>query len=374
MILHPNEATVRRSWVILWVALASPALGAEPPVVKSAAPAPDLDALFERADGWIGADGAYSVALSPKRTLWLFSDTWVGKVRAGRRTDATIVNNTVGVQEGSGGRLTYTVARGRDGKPSALIVPADGRGWFWLQAGAADRGKLSLFLNQVEKTGDKSVFGFRSVGLWLGTVADADKPPGSWRVEQVKMPNAVFSKERILAWGAAVLRVGDDLYVYGTDERRGKGPPDRRMVVARVPAASVGTFAAWRYCRDGAWVEDFRNPSPLAGDLATEYSVTPFGKRYLAVYTERGLSPRILGRTADRPWGPWSAPVVLYECPEMSRDKKVFCYAAKAHPALSSGRDLVVSYVVNSYDFWQVAREAKLYWPRFVCVRLAPAK
>jgi hypothetical protein len=27
----------------------------------------------------------------------------------------------------------------------------------------------------VEKTDDKSVFGFRSVGLWLRTVADADK-------------------------------------------------------------------------------------------------------------------------------------------------------------------------------------------------------
>jgi hypothetical protein len=363
---------VRRSWVIVWVALASPGLGAEPPVVQSAAPAPDLDALFVRADGWVGADGAYSVALSPKRTLWLFSDTWVGKVRDGRRTDATIVNNTVGVQEGSGARLTYTIARGPDRKPSALIVPADGRGWFWPQAGAADRGRLSLFLNQVEKTGDGGVFGFRSVGLWLGTVADADRPPGPWRVEQVKMPNAVFSKGRTLAWGAAVLRVGDDLYVYGTDERRGKGPPDRRMVVARVPAASVGTFAAWRYYRDGAWAEDFRNPSPLAGDLASEYSVTPFGKRYLAVYTERGLSPRVLGRTADRPWGPWSAPAVLYECPEMGRDRKVFCYGAKAHPALSMGRDLVVSYVVNSYDFWQVAREAKLYWPRFVRVTLAP--
>jgi Domain of unknown function (DUF4185) len=365
---------VGRSWVIVWVTLASPALGAEPPVVKSAAPAPDLDALFERADGWIGADGAHSVALSPKKTLWLFSDTWVGKVRDGRRTDATIVNNTVGVQEGTGGRVTYTIVRGQDGKPAALIAPADGRGWFWLQAGAADRGRLSLFLNQVEKTDDKGVFGFRSVGLWLGTVADADKPPDSWRVEQVKMPNAVFTKDRWLAWGAAVLRVGDDLYVYGTDERRGKGPPDRRMVVARVPAASVGTFADWRYFRDGAWAEDFRNPSPLAGEIASEYSVTPFGKRYLAVYTERGLSPRIMGRTADRPWGPWSAPAVLCECREMGRDKKLFCYAAKAHPALSSGRDLVVSYVVNSFDFWQVAREAKLYWPRFVRVTLAPSE
>src|SRR5579883_2965625 len=353
-----------RAFVILF--------GAEPPVVKSAAAAPDLDALFERADGWIGGDGVYSVALSSKRILWLFSDTWVGKIRDGRRTDATIVNNSVGVQAGIDKRLTYSIARGRDGKPAALIVPADGRGWFWLQAGVANRGRLFLFLNQVEKTDDKSVFGFRSIGFWLGTVANPEKPPGLWRVEQVKMPNAVFSNERWLAWGAAVLRVGDDLYVYGTDERRGKGPPRRQMVIARVPAASVGNFAAWRYFRDGVWGEDFRNASPLAGDIASEYSVTPFGKGYLAVYTERGLSPRIMGRMASRPWGPWSAPAVLYECPEMSRDKKVFCYAAKAHPALSSDRDLVVSYVVNSFDFWQVAREAKLYWPRFVRVTLAP--
>jgi hypothetical protein len=188
------------------------------------------------------------------------------------------------------------------------------------------------------------------------------------------MPNAVFSKDRILTWGAAVLRVGDDLYVYGTDERPGKLFPDRKMVVACAPAASVGDFAAWRYFRDGAWVEDFRNPSPFVGDIATEYSVTPFGKRYLAVYTERGLSPRIIGRTADRPWGPWSAPTVLSECPEMSRDKKLFCYGAKAHPTLSTDRELVVSYVVNSFDFWQVARESKLYWPRFVRVTFAPSE
>jgi hypothetical protein len=100
----------------------------------------NCSSLFQQTDGWIGADGAHSVTLSPKKTLWLFSDTWVGKVRDGRRTNATIVNNTVGVQEGSSGRVTYTIAHGPDGKPTALIVPVDKRGWFWLQAGAADRG------------------------------------------------------------------------------------------------------------------------------------------------------------------------------------------------------------------------------------------
>jgi Domain of unknown function (DUF4185) len=360
-----------RPWIIALVPLL---LGAGPPLVKSAAPAPDLDALFNRAHGWIGGDGACSIALSPKRTLWLFSDTWVGKIRNGQRIDATIVNNTIGVQEGPGGRLTYSIARSPDGKPAALIVPADGRGWFWLQAGVANGRRLSLFLNQVEKTHEKSVFGFRSVGLWLGSVANADAPPETWHVEQVRMPNTVFSEARLLTWGAAVLQVGDDLYVYGTDERRGQSLLDRQMVVARVPIASIGDPGAWRYFHEGVWQSDFRKLGPLASGVASDYSVTRFGNGYLAVYTDQGLSPRIMGRMADHPWGPWSKAAVLYHCPEMGRDNKLFCYGAKAHPVLSSGHEVVASYVVNSFDFWQVARQAELYWPRFVRLTLAPAE
>jgi len=345
-----------------------PAAG--PPVVRSAAPARDLDALFQSTDGWIGADGAYSVAVSPKRTLWLFSDTWVGKIRDGRRTDATMVNNSVGVQDGPSARLAYTIRRSADRKPVALFVPADGRGWFWPQAGTADGHRLSVFFRQVEKTQGTGAFAFRSIGLWLGTVPDAERPPESWGLEQVKSPNAIFSAERTLFWGTAVLRVGNDLYVYGADERPAKPFPDRHMVVARLPAASVADFAAWRYFREGRWDKDFRSAGHLADGMAAEYSVTPFRGGYLAVYTELGLSPRIMGRTADHPWGPWSAPALLYECPEMGRDKNLFCYAAKAHPGLSSNREIVISYVVNAFDFWQVARPAELYWPRFVRVTL----
>jgi hypothetical protein len=304
----------------------------------------------------------------------LFSDTWVGKIRDGRRTDATIVNNTVGVQSGSAERVTFSIAEEADGKPAALIRPDDGRGWFWLQAGQADQNRLLLFLNQVEKTGAENVFGFRSIGLWLGTVINAEQPPEMWKVEQVKMPNAVFSDDRMLAWGAAVLRVGDELYVYGTDEQRGTERSNRHMVVAKAPIKSMDTFSDWRYFSNGGWGTDFQKAGPLAGEMASEYSVTPFGTGYIAIYTERGLSPRIMGRMADCPWGPWSAPAVLYECPEMNRDRNLFCYAAKAHPSLSSGQELVVSYVVNSFDFWQVARQAELYWPRFVRVTLDSSK
>src|SRR5262245_41790040 len=71
-------------------------LAAEPvPLeVESAKPRADLTALFICTSGWTGSDGAYSVALGPKRTLWLFSDTWIGRVENGRRVGARMVNNS----------------------------------------------------------------------------------------------------------------------------------------------------------------------------------------------------------------------------------------------------------------------------------------
>jgi hypothetical protein len=62
----------------------------------------------------------------------------------------------------------------------------------------------------------------------------------------------------------------------------------------------------------------------------------------------------------------------VYECPEAAWDRQIFCYAAKAHESLVAGDQFILSYAANSFDFWQVARDARLYWPRFVRVDLEP--
>ena len=99
-------------------------------------------------------------------------------------------------------------------------------------------------------------------------------------------------------------------------------------------------------------------------------SYLPGLKKYALVTTENGLSDRIVGRFATSPEGPWSKPVVLYTCPEMKKDKKVFTYAGKAHPHLASGNELVITYAVNSFELAPVLNNAELYWPRFVRVTL----
>jgi len=358
--------------LVVWAAAAR---AAEPPAVVKAEPLPAWDAKFRRTDGWIGGDGAYSVPISPTRNLWLFSDTWIGKVRNGKRTDLAMVNNTVGVQDGRGSdaKLTFVVRRDADGKPQSLITPADGRGWFWPFAATHHRGKLYLFLAQMEKADGPPAFGFQAIVQSLGVVSNPDADPTAWTITQHKLPWVEFAADRKLNFGSAVLTAGDHLYVYGYEETPRKGFfPARRMVLARVPVGQVDDLKAWRFLTAGGWKAEPKDLKPLADDLAVEYSVThlPGLKRYAAVYTELGMSDRIMARFAESPEGPWSKPVLLHRCPEMGRDKKVFSYAAKAHPHLADGNELVISYVVNAFELARVINDATLYWPTFVRVTL----
>lgn len=344
-------------------------------VFSAGAPAPELDALFQRKDGWIGADGAFSVALSPEKTLWLFSDTWLGEVRGGKRTHVSMINNSVGVQSGRGAdaKLEFATRTGADGKAASVIEPADGRGFFWLNAGVLANERLYIFLAQVEKTAEPGAFGFRQFAQKLGVVANPNDAPAQWRVEQIALPCTEFSASRTLTFGAAAMLDGDYLYVYGIDEELKGRQRGKHMILARVKSGQIADTTAWRFYRDGVWQEDFRACSHLAKGYAAEYSVSylPAFKSYVSVYTEGGMSRKIVARTAAAPWGSWSEPALLYECPEMAASKKVFCYAAKAHPMLAGENELVISYVANAFELGTVLNDASLYWPRFVRVKVA---
>jgi hypothetical protein len=337
-------------------------------------PLPRMNSLFEQKEGWIGADGAHSVVISPQRRLWLFSDTWIGSVRDGKRSDATVVNNSVALQDGSGeaATLRFVVRQNADKKVAALFTPADGRGWFWMQAGAYANQKLYLFLPQLEKTDAARAFGFRQIGVTLGVVANPGDDPASWRLQQRKLPFTDFNADRELTFGAAVLQDESYLYVYGTDEDVKPMGRDRHLIVARVPVSAPEDFGDWRFYHDNRWDTDFRVASRLVGGMASECSVTYLAhfQQYVLVYTEGGLSARILARTAPSPEGPWSTSTILYCCPEAGWGKKIFCYGAKAHTWSAASDELVVSYVANSFDFWQVAADARIYFPRFIRVKL----
>jgi hypothetical protein len=356
--------------IVLTVLAAPP----EPPAVIKAATAAELEAKFRQTEGWLGADGAFSVPLSDTRAVWLFSDTWVGSIKDGKRRPTGLVNNTVGVQEGTGAdmKISFAIAKDKDGKHRAIFVPPDGKGWFWLFGGYHAGGKLHVFLPRLEKAGAGGPFGFKGTDLWLGTVSNPTDDPTAWKIAYKKVPFARFDEAPRRSFGSAILRVKDHAFIYGYEEKPGKPFATRRLIIARAPADRLGDFDSWRFYANGEWKADVDDVTTQADSLGTEFSVNYFPglKKYGLVYSENGLSDRVVGRFATSPEGPWSEPVVLYNCPEMKRDKKVFTYAGKAHAHLSSGNDVVITYAVNAFELAPVINNADLYWPRFVRVTL----
>lgn len=348
---------------------------AQPPKIETEF-LPHYDAAFARTSGWTGADGDYSVALSDDLILWLYSDTWVGKVRKNRHIDSVIVNNSAALQYGkdpSVSKIRFFWGAGQNGKPTALIEPANGRGRFWIYAAALTKPGLYLFLPQIE---DAPQNGFQHTGVWLGHIANPLDKPSKWIVSQKKIPFGAFSAQGDTLFGSAVLKDQNFIYIYGTTEDIEKGGFHRKyMILARVPENDLADFDKWRFYKDGQWQPDFTKASRICSNLANEYSVSflPSLNKYVLVYTENGISKNIMLRTAAAPAGEWSPPQIVYQCPEADWDKKIFCYAAKAHPSLSAKPDeLIVTYLANSSDFFQMATDARLYHPRFLKLRFLP--
>ena len=335
---------------------------------------PPYDSLFDRQKGWTGADGAYSLLLSEDSDLWMFGDTWLGEIRNGKHVNATIVNNTVAIQHGlspSNAALNFYFGRTAGDKPAAFIRPVDDQGWFWIYHGVLTRQGLYLFLVQIERT-EAPASGFKLIGSWLARVANPGDPPGHWRITRYRIPWANFSSPAATFFGSWVLKRGPWLYIYGTTEDVVNGFHHKYMILARVSENDLAKFDQWRFYVKGNWSPDFTRAERLCADMANEYSVSflqSLGK-FVVVYNEGGSSMNIVARFAYHPWGPWSDPVILYQCPEMGWGEDILCYAAKGHPELSMTPDeLIVSYVANSTDFYKMAADARLYRPRFIRVR-----
>jgi hypothetical protein len=359
-------------FIVIFTILLLAACGSQPGIRVEVLPR--YDALFENKNGWTGADGAYSVALADAITLWLFGDTWFGEIRNGKHVNATIINNTVAVQHGlrpPDVSVKFYAGKKSTGAPQAFIRPVDGRGWFWIFHGALASDGLYLFLLQIDRTDAPMSFGFEVIGSWLGHIANFRDPPVRWKISQHKLPWAKFSAAGNTFFGSWVLKKNEFFYIYGIDEVVVDHIPRKYMVLARAPEAGLAHFDQWRFYTGGNWTADFNGAERLCANMANEYSVSfqPIVGKYAAVYSENGISRNIVARLAPNPWGPWSEPDILYQCPEMSRSKDILCYAAKGHPDLSSAPDeLIITYVANSNDFYKMAGDARLYRPRFLRV------
>jgi hypothetical protein len=330
-------------------------------------PVPQWNQYFERTNGWIGADVAYSIPLAADKTFWLFGDTFDGQVSDGQRVHARMIHSSIAIQR-SGEAPDFYYPTNKKGAPESFMKSPDGKTDFWLLDGVRlDRG-LFFFMLQMQWTGN-SVWGFHSVGTWLATVANPDDPPARWKIKKKKLPFLTAPNGEPASFGSAILQSGGFIYVYGYTNPKNTSAP-KSLLLARVPENRLDDFTAWEFYTKDGWTGDFEKTTSPFTDAPPEGSVSwqPLVKKFVFVYMD-GIWGKIVMRTANAPEGPWSAPAMIYQCPEIKITPKVFCYAAKAHPELGGTNELLISYASNSMDPPEVMSHAQLYCPRFIRVK-----
>ncbi|MEU4196426.1 DUF4185 domain-containing protein [Kribbella sp. NPDC026611] len=327
--------------------------------VPHAAPEGLLNAYSNTGKGWTGADSTYSVQLSGGRTVWIFSDTFLGPVNpdGSRPTTAPFINNSFVVQQGS--RLT-TVTGGTASHPTALIPPPS-NGWYWVGAAqTSNAGKnLDVVALRFEKTGPGQ-WDWRWVANYLARFDSK-----TLKLQSLKpIPSAAN-----VQWSGWLLRDRGYTYIYGVEDLGAS----KYQHVARVRGDDL-TGKPWEYWTGSGWSQDESASVRVLEGVANEHSVTAFEDGYLLVThdTKELFSSRVVAYFGCSPTGPWVKPVDLYQTPETGGN--IITYNSHEHPDLRRGDELLVSYNVNSLVSDDLYGDVSIYRPRFLAVTLAATR
>lgn len=333
------------------------------PRVDSAEAWPEADELFHRDASFAGGDSAYSVRIDDERVLWLFGDSFFGEGEPGSRAGRDMVRNVVAVQEGHDPSAAgFQVYAGESAAGFFTLDEVGEERWLWPGPAVNVDGALLLLLSVIERR--EGGLGFESVGSRAVLVEDPAGAPSSWILRPLAVPEAPAGV--LFGLGAATV---DDGVVYGLAPRE-PGNHDLYLWRIDVEDARQGDLSRVRWhSREGRFGAA-EAANVVVANAQTELSLHRRGDDWLLVEVNGFGAVDVVIRGADVPWGPWSGRELLYRPPESAREG-VLVYSAKAHPELGDGHDeLVVTYCTNHVDFWTLAADTTLYFPRFVRARV----
>jgi hypothetical protein len=133
--------------------------------------------------------------------------------------------------------------------------------------------------------------------------------------------------------------------------------------VARAPGGDLR--AVWEFYNGSEWVSE---PSTyrIHDGVSDQFSVFKKNDKYYLLTHQIIFGKEIQLFESDFPMGPWHSKKIVYCTPETDGD--VFTYNAFVHPELSTNDELIISYNINSFDFWSLFDNADLYRPKFIKV------
>lgn len=349
--------------------------------------------LFIRNEGWFGGDGIFGIPMDGKEfvpasdstvTLFTFGDTMVGKHDGTTllTENFEMINNSIGLLKGKEpdpDQITFHYKTDAKGRAQALFVPnvpsSKPGDYYWLGDGFVNvegDGKLYIFAYPVHEKDTTGIggFGFEQIGVNLLAIPIDSKPPYSGH-QQLETP--FFDAASQTSFGSAIyvntVSAGAPnpdgfVYTYAVSNRE----KTKGLLVARVPSMEYTQFDRWRFWNGNGWAENMGDAEFIAQDVSNEMSVSPLADgRILITYQYYTMSPEVAVQIGESLVGPFGGRQTIYTTPEAEKGKTYFTYNAKAYPHLSSLDSTLISYNVNTFDFFEdILKDPNLYRPRFI--------
>ncbi|WP_234364128.1 DUF4185 domain-containing protein [Lunatibacter salilacus] len=351
--------------------------------------------LFKRTSGWFGGDGIFTIPLSgvdsagseaAGTTVVLFSDSMIGEITDGKLdTPLVMINNSIALISGvepDDSNISFHWALDKQDTPKALFVPetpsSNPGEYYWLGDGFVNQEKrndIYLFGYRITTT-DAEVFNFKEVGNTLIVLPAGSKPPFK---EQRQLDTPFYmdgTPENTGSFGAGILvntesagALNPDgyVYIYGV-----KGTK-KEVMVARITPKDIEQFHLWEFWDGKTWQHDMMKAASIADRASNELSVTPLKDgRYAMVFQTDAIGANVGLRLSLSPEGPYGPIIHLWDAsPDFKDGKQLFSYNAKAHANFSKPGELLISYNINSFDFFaDVEIQPDFYRPRFIRVTL----
>ncbi len=322
----------------------------------------------------VGQDGAYSIPLGSSKALWFFGDTligtrtigeslwyWFGEPvgpgdMSGKKGIDKMINNTALILKdasGKNGLNNFDYILGADGKLKPLVPldndesPDEIRNW--CLHGIKLKNKIYLYFIKVKMIeGAVLPVNFEVLGSGLAVGSERDwefskiyfnNSQMLWKADEPKFASAVYFDEK-----------DEWIYLYGVVP---SSDNIQQCYAARVRPGNIEDASSYEYLSSSKpeWSVDIKQAVPVFTNVPNELSVSynKYLEKYLAVHSF-DLTGKIVARTSEHPWGPWSGPHELFHV-KAKREKElpypVLIYAGKEHPELAgeNGKIIFVTYI-----------------------------
>lgn len=336
---------------------------------------------FPFKDGWLGGDGDVSVPISKTKTLFIFSDTYVGNKNQQSRLEPgmKIVSNTVAVETCLPNGKTdvhYFWNNMYADNPQPIFKSFTNRYHYWVNDAFMHKTSLYVVLQKVsQKQGaaPDDFLGFSLPGFTLAKITNPLDPPIQWKIELNPLPDFAYPLMGIHC------HIIQDNFLYFFVSSNGN---DNAQFLVRKKLDQIDNYekpfeyyAINKTWKTGMVADDM--DTVINGFRANTVNYHPDIKQWVMVCDIKFMENKINIRTSSSLTGPWSEEKIVYEIPEVTPgtnaySKSNFCYLSREciQNYDPHTHTMLVTYDINNSSFSEINSNPKIYTPKVITVSL----